>query len=162
MEKGPNEKEEENYNPTQNTNNKEETMMIETELEMDQEMTQSETNLEDRELQEILYKEHLDLEGFLKQGTTVGIDSLPKDEYNRIQQLFLRKTEQRGLDKGKISDMQECRGVKTMKSSPGLATRNARKKRGIKKKKELLMECGKLMIDLGKIKDLTRYSFTNI
>jgi len=49
-----------------------------------------------------------------------------------------------------------------MKLDPGLATRNLGKKRGRKKQNELLMECGKLMIDSGKIKDLTSYSFTNI
>jgi len=49
-----------------------------------------------------------------------------------------------------------------MKSTPGLATRNAGKKRGMKKQKDLLMECGKLMIDSGKMKDLTSYSFTNL
>jgi len=32
---------------------------------LDKERTQSETDLEDHELQEILDKEHLDLEGFL-------------------------------------------------------------------------------------------------
>jgi len=40
-------------------------MINETELEMDMEMTQSEIDLEDHELQEILKKENLDLEGFL-------------------------------------------------------------------------------------------------
>ena len=59
---------------------------------MDQEMTQSETDLEDHELQEILDKENLDLEGFLMQGNNGGIDSLPQEECNRIQQLFLWKT----------------------------------------------------------------------
>ena len=39
--------------------------MSDTEPEMDQEMTQSEMELEDNELQEILDREHLDLEGFL-------------------------------------------------------------------------------------------------
>lgn len=49
-----------------------------------------------------------------------------------------------------------------MKSTPGLAPRNPGKKRGRKKQNELLMECGKLMIDSGKMKDLTNYSFTNL
>ncbi len=49
-----------------------------------------------------------------------------------------------------------------MKSTPGLATRNPGKKRGRKKQNELLMECGKLMIDSGKMKDLTSYSFTDL
>lgn len=85
MEEGPKEKEEEeNYNITQEICNRKETMMSETEPKMDMEMTQSETDLEDHELQEILEKEHLDLEGFLKQGTTGGIDSLPQEDCNRI------------------------------------------------------------------------------
>ena len=65
------------------------------------------------------------------------------------------------MDKGKNIHKQEHKGVKTLKSTPGLATRNPGKKRGRKKQNELLMECGKLMIDLGKMKDLTSYSFTN-
>lgn len=59
--------------------------MSERKLEMDQEMTQSEKDIEDHELQEILDKEHLDLEGFLRQGTMGGIDSLPQEVCNRIQ-----------------------------------------------------------------------------
>lgn len=35
---------------------------------MDQEMTPSEVEMEDHELQDILEREHLDLERFLKQG----------------------------------------------------------------------------------------------
>ena len=49
-----------------------------------------------------------------------------------------------------------------MKSTPGLATRNAGKKRGKEKQKDLLMACGKLMIDSAKMKDVTSYSFTNL
>ena len=125
-------------------------------------MTQSEIDMEDHELQEILNKENLDLEGFLMQGTKGGIDSLPQEECNRKQQLFLWKTYERGLDKGKTIEKQEWRGVKTMKSTLGLATRNPGKKRGRKKKNELLMECGKIMIDSGNMKYLTSYSFTNL
>ena len=40
-------------------------------------MTQSEMELEEAELQEILEREHLDLEGFLIQGTSGGVDLLP-------------------------------------------------------------------------------------
>lgn len=92
MLEGPKEKEkEENYIITWEICNRKETMNNETEIEMDMEMTQSETNIEDHELQEILENEHLDLEGFLLQGTTRGIDSLPEEDCNRIQQLFLCK-----------------------------------------------------------------------
>jgi len=48
------------------------------------------------------------------------------------------------------------------KTTLGLVNRNPGKKRGRKKKNELLMECGKLMIDSGKMKHLASYSFTNI
>ena len=48
-----------------------------------------------------------------------------------------------------------------MKNTAGLAPRNPGKKSGRKKQNELLMECGKLMIDLGKMKDPSSYSFTN-
>ena len=56
---------------------------------------------EEHELQEIIDKEHLDLEGFLIQGTTRWLDSLPQEELNRIQQLFLWKNQAKGLEKGK-------------------------------------------------------------
>jgi hypothetical protein len=49
-----------------------------------------------------------------------------------------------------------------MKNTSGLAPRITGKNRGRKKHNELLMECGKLMIDSGKMKDLTSYSFTNL
>ena len=66
------------------------------------------------------------------------------------------------LETGTTTDKLENKGVKTMKPTRGLAPRNVGKKRGRKKQKELLMESGKLMIDLGKTKDLTNYSFTNL
>ena len=59
-------------------------------------------------------------------------------------------------------ERQRSEGVKTMKTTPGLAPRNPGKKRGRKKQNELLMECGKLMIDSSKMKDLTSYSFINL
>lgn len=107
--------------------------MSETKRQMDQEMTPSEMDLEDHELQEILYKENLDLEGFLFQGTTGGVDSVPQEEVNKIRQLFLWKTQSNALGKGKNLDKQENRGVKVLKEISGLVTRNPHKKRGRKK-----------------------------
>ena len=49
-----------------NNNIQKEAMMSDVELDMGQEVTQSEMEMEDQELQEILDREHLDLEGFLK------------------------------------------------------------------------------------------------
>ena len=134
-EEGPNEKQkEENNKQYQDVGSQKETMISEMEMEMDQEMTQSEIDLEDQELLEIVDKENLDLEGLLMQGTKGGIDSLSQEECNIIQQSFLWKAQERGLDKGKNIHKQEQRGVKTMKSTPGLATRNPGKKRGKKNK----------------------------
>jgi len=47
------------------------------ELGRDHKMTPSEFGTEDRELQEILERENLELENLLEQGTTKGVDSLP-------------------------------------------------------------------------------------
>jgi len=41
--------------------------------------------MEDNELQEILEKENLDLEGLLKQGAREGVDLLPLEEFHRVQ-----------------------------------------------------------------------------
>jgi len=61
----------------------------------DHQMTPSEVGTEDHELQEILERENLDLEKFLEQGMTKGVDSLPKEEYERVQ-LFLWRSQLKG------------------------------------------------------------------
>jgi len=76
--------------------------------------------------------------------------------------LFIWKNQAKGVDRQRNTKRQGNKGVKTMKNTPGLAPRNPGKKRGRKKQNELLMECGKLMIDSSKMKDLISYSFTNI
>lgn len=55
------------------------------ELDRDHDMTPSEVGMEDRDLQEILKRENLDLEKFLEQGTTKGVDSLPQEEFDKVQ-----------------------------------------------------------------------------
>ena len=40
-------------------------------------MTQSESGIEDQDLQEILERENLELEKFLEQGSNLGINSIP-------------------------------------------------------------------------------------
>jgi len=47
-------------------------------------MTPSEVGTKDYELQEILDKENMDLEKFLEQGTTIGVESPPKENYDRV------------------------------------------------------------------------------
>ena len=63
------------------------------EISRDNEMTPSEAGMKDHELQEILERENLDLEKFLEQGITKGVDSLPKEEFDRVQQLFLWRSQ---------------------------------------------------------------------
>jgi len=48
-----------------------------------------------------------------------------------------------------------------MEVTSGHSSKNQGRKRGRKKQNELLTECGKLMINSGKMKDLTSYSFSN-
>jgi len=55
------------------------------ETSRDHEMTPSEAGTKDHELQEIIERENIDLEKFLEQGMTKGVDSLPKEEYDRVQ-----------------------------------------------------------------------------
>lgn len=49
-----------------------------------------------------------------------------------------------------------------MEETSGHAPKNLGRKRGRKRQNELLIECGKLMINSDKMKDLTSYSFTNL
>ena len=54
------------------------------EISRDQEMTPCEARTKEHELQEILDRENLDLEKFLEQGKNIGVDSLPKEDYDRV------------------------------------------------------------------------------
>ena len=64
------------------------------EIEKDQEMTQSESGTEDQYLQEILERENLELEKFLEQGGNLGINSIPQEDVDKVQQKFLNKSHQ--------------------------------------------------------------------
>ena len=66
-------------------NQKKEELQSCMEISNDHEMTPSEVGTEDHELQEILDRENLDLELFLEQGNNKGVDSLPKEDYDRVQ-----------------------------------------------------------------------------
>jgi len=90
------------------------------------------------------------------------VDSLPQEEFNRVQQLFLWRTQEKGAGVKRNYDSQNNRGVKMMEATMGQAPKNPGRKRGRKRQNELLIECGKIMINSGKMKDLTSYSFTNL
>lgn len=104
---------------------------------------------------------NLELEKFLEQGGNKGINSLPRKEVDRGQQLFLNRSHQKALGAKRGHDNQENKGVTSLRLIIGKLAKNPSKKRGRKRQKELLLECGKLMIDSGRMKDLSSYSFTN-
>jgi len=132
------------------------------EINRDHEMTPSEAGMEDHELQEILDRENLDLQKFLDQGKNIGVDSLPKEDYNRVQQHFLCRSQSKGTGVKRNHESEEPSGVKMMENSQAQSPKNSVRKRGRKRQNELLHECGKLLINSGKMKDLTSYSFTNL
>lgn len=66
------------------------------EIKRDQERTTSEVGTEHHELQEILEREILDVEQNLEQGKSKGVESLPKEDYDRVQQLYLLKAQTKG------------------------------------------------------------------
>ena len=120
MEGSPGEKEkEENREKIHDNNQQNETMLSNIELEMDQEMTPSEVEMEDHELQDILEREHLDLERFLKQGTMevwihylkrsliecnyyfYGTVTVPEKELN--PQLFRFRVRKRGINNAYVA-----------------------------------------------------------
>ena len=74
----------------------EEIIEIMMEINKDHEMTPSEVGTENHELREILERENIDLEKLLEQGTTKGVDYLPKEEYDKVQQLFLWRSQSKG------------------------------------------------------------------
>ena len=98
------------------------------ELIRDHKMTPSEAGMEDHELQEILERENLDLEKFLEQGITKGVDSLPKEEFDRVKKIFLWRSQTKCFG-GKINhDSQEKRGVKTMEDTRIHSSKNLGRK----------------------------------
>ena len=99
-------------------------------------MNPSEAGMEDHELQEILHKENLDLEKFLEQGMTKGVDSLPKEEFDRVQQIFLWRSQSKSSRVKINHDSQENRGNNTMEETPGHSSKNPGRKRGRKRKNE--------------------------
>lgn len=103
------------------------------ELGRDQEMTPSEVGMEDHELQEILERENLDLEKFLEQGTNRGVGSRPQEEFDRVQQLFLLRTQEKDTGIKMNHDNQEHRGVKPMEVTSEHPTKNPTRKRGRKR-----------------------------
>ena len=62
-----------------------------------------------------------------------GLDSLPQEEFTRVQQLYLWKPQAIGMDRQNKNARQGNESVKTMKNTPGLAPRYPGKKRGRKK-----------------------------
>ena len=57
-------------------------------------MTQNESGTEDQDLQENLERENLELEKFLEQRGSLAINSIPQEDVDKVQQIFLNKSHQ--------------------------------------------------------------------
>lgn len=103
------------------------------EISRNHEITPSEAGTEDHELQEILVRENIDLEKFMEQGMTKGMDSLPKEAYDRVQQLFLWRSQLTGSGVKINHASQENIGVKMMEETHAQSPKNPGRKRGRKR-----------------------------
>ena len=101
-------------------------------------MSPSEARTKDQELQENLDRENLDLEKFLERGKNIGVDSLPKEDYDRVQQLFLKRSQAKGDRVKRNHESQETSRVKMMEKSQEQSPKNSVRKRGRKRRNELL------------------------
>jgi len=99
------------------------------EINKGHEMTPSEVGMEGQELKEILDRENLHLQKFLEQGTTKGVDSLLKEEYGRVQQLFLWRSQSKVTGVKRNHESQEYRGVKMMEERQSQSPKNLGRKK---------------------------------
>ena len=100
------------------------------EVEKDQEMTQSESGTEDQDLQEILERENLELEKFLEQGGNLGLNSIPQEDVDKVQQIFLNKAHQTAVGVKRGHDNQENKGTSSIGLITRKLTKNPSKRRG--------------------------------
>jgi hypothetical protein len=124
------------------------------EAEGDAEMTPSEVGTEDPELRDLVEREGIDLTNILEQWKRQGVDSVPTEQLDRIQYLFLLREEAkaRGLKHthGEIGHL----GVKASEGQPQLSPKQTQRKKGRKSNSVALQELGALLINSGKIKKL--------
>jgi hypothetical protein len=59
----------------------------------DSEMTPSEVGMEDPDLRDIVEREGIDLQNILDQWKKQGMETIPSDQLDRIQYLFLMREE---------------------------------------------------------------------
>ena len=90
------------------------------------------------------------------------MDSPPKEDDERVQKLFLWRSQEKGARFKINHESQEPTGVKMMENLQAQSPKNLGRKRGRKRQNELLNECGKLLFNSGKMKYLTSYSFANL
>ena len=82
---------------------------------------------------------------------------MTKEDYDRVQQLFLWRSQAKGAGVKTNHEIQEHSGVIMMENLQAQSSKNS----GRKRQNELLNECRKLLINSGKMKDLTSYSLEN-
>jgi len=78
---------------------------------------------------------------------------------DKVQQIFLNKSHQTLVRVKRGHENQENKGTSSIGLITRKLTKNPGKMRGRKRQKELPLECGKIMIYLGRMKYLSNYSF---
>ena len=69
-------------------------------------------------------RENLELEKFLEQGGNLGINSIPQEDVDKVQQLFLNKSYQTAAGVKRGHDNQENKGTSTIGLITGKLTKN--------------------------------------
>jgi hypothetical protein len=120
----------------------------------DSEMTPSEVRTEDPDLHDIMEREGIDLQNILDQWKKQGMDTIPSDQLDRIQYLFLMREEEksRGIKcmHGEIGNL----GIKLGDNQQPQSPKQSKRKKGRKSNNVVLQELGALLINSGKIKML--------
>ena len=117
-------------------------------------MIPSEVRTKDPYLHDIAKREGIDLHNILDQWKRQGMDTIPSDQLDHIQYLFLMREEEkyRGIKRihGDIGNM----GIKPRDIQQPQSPKQSKRKKGRKSNCVVLQELGALLINSSKIKTL--------
>lgn len=130
--------------------------------EGDAEMTLSEVGTEDPDLRDLVEREGIDLPHILEQWKKKGVDSVPIEQLDRIQYLFLLREEAKAKGQKRTHGEIGHLGVKVGEGQPQPSPKQTRRKKGRKSNSVALQELGVLLINSGKIKKLFPHSSRHV
>jgi hypothetical protein len=130
--------------------------------EGDVEMTPSEVGIEDPDLRDLVEREGIDLPHILEQWKKKGVDSVPIEQLDHIQYLFLLREEAKAKGQKCTHGEIEHLGVKVGEGQPQRSPKQTRRKKGRKSNSVALQELGVLLINSSKIKKLFPHSSPHV